>query len=171
PRSPFLSPILRIQHRFPFASFASASACSHLHPRTRQIDQTSTLPNLNKPRNLSPGHQEQEQFMSFDNLKTFDPFADTGGEEDSSAAANIHIRIQQRNGRKTLTTVQGLPKEYDPKRILKVLKKEFATNGNIVQDSELGEVIQFQGDQRTKISEFIINRLGVSKQAIKLHGF
>jgi translation initiation factor 1 len=56
----------------------------------------------------------------------------------------IHIRIQQRNGRKTLTTLQGLPKgasrlvrflppfprsnhildlEYDAKKILKAFKK------------------------------------------------
>lgn len=31
--------------------------------------------------------------------------------------------IQQRNGRKTLTTVQGLDKAYDPKKILKAFKK------------------------------------------------
>ena len=51
-----------------------------------------------------------------------DPFADTG--EDQFAASDaqenkqqaqaqeryVHIRIQQRNGRKTLTTLQGLPK-------------------------------------------------------------
>jgi len=38
----------------------------------------------------------------------------------------IHIRIQQRNGRKTLTTVQGVPAEYDLKRILKALKKVYS---------------------------------------------
>ena len=35
----------------------------------------------------------------------------------------IDIRIQQRNGRKTLTTVQGLPAEIDQKRLLKAFKK------------------------------------------------
>ncbi|CAI6859794.1 ANL_collapsed_G0045190.mRNA.1.CDS.1 [Saccharomyces cerevisiae] len=60
--------------------------------------------------------------MSIENLKSFDPFADTG--DDETATSNyIHIRIQQRNGRKTLTTVQGVPEEYDLKRILKVLKR------------------------------------------------
>lgn len=55
-----------------------------------------------------------------------DPFADTGDSTNSSANNQaggdsnsrsqtqqekyIHIRVQQRNGRKTLTTVQGLPK-------------------------------------------------------------
>jgi translation initiation factor 1 (eIF-1/SUI1) len=33
----------------------------------------------------------------------------------------------ERNGRKTLTTVQGLPKKFDQKKILKVIKKKFGT--------------------------------------------
>ena len=35
----------------------------------------------------------------------------------------MHIRIQQRNGRKTLTTVQGLSDAFDKKRIVRALKK------------------------------------------------
>ena len=35
----------------------------------------------------------------------------------------LNAGIQQRNGRKTLTTVQGLDKAYDPKKILKAFKK------------------------------------------------
>jgi hypothetical protein len=34
---------------------------------------------------------------------------------------NFFFRIQQRNGRKTLTTVQGLSDEYDLKKIIKVI--------------------------------------------------
>lgn len=101
---------------------------------------------------------------------TSDPFADTGDSE-AQATNYIHIRIQQRNGRKTLTTVQGVPSEYDLKKILKVLKKDFACNGNIVKDSELGEVIQLQGDQRVKVSEFLITQLQLPKKNIKIHGF
>jgi len=42
-----------------------------------------------------------------DNLKAFDPFADASkGDEESGQEGVVHIRIQQRNGRKTLTTVQ-----------------------------------------------------------------
>ena len=36
---------------------------------------------------------------------------------------NVHIRVQQRNGKKSLTTVQGLPEAFDYKKILKALKK------------------------------------------------
>lgn len=44
-----------------------------------------------------------------------DPFADEGdplgSNQDVGSTQNyLHIRIQQRNGRKTLTTLQGLPK-------------------------------------------------------------
>ncbi|RRT80366.1 hypothetical protein B296_00012238 [Ensete ventricosum] len=55
----------------------------------------------------------------------------------------VHIRIQQRNGRKSLTTVQGLKKEFSYNKILKDLKKEFCCNGTVVQDPELGQVISF----------------------------
>ena len=103
----------------------------------------------------------------------------------------LDIRIQQRNGRKTLTTLQGLPPQYDQKRILKALKKvcipisgekgvvfytncgskDFACNGNVVADEELGDVIQLQGDQRTKVQEFLTTALDIKKKVIKVHGF
>lgn len=62
---------------------------------------------------------------------------------DSSAGSKdyVHIRIQQRNGRKSLTTVQGLKKEFSYNKILKDLKKEFCCNGTVVQDPELGQVM------------------------------
>ncbi|SGY30193.1 BQ5605_C002g01128 [Microbotryum silenes-dioicae] len=87
-----------------------------------------------------------------------------------TVANHIHIRIQQRNGRKTITTLQGVPTEYDPKKLLKAFKKEFACNGSLVDDEEMGQVIQLQGDQRTKIAEILIEE-GIDKETIKLHGF
>jgi translation initiation factor 1 len=109
----------------------------------------------------------------FENFNAKDPFADTG--EDESKASNkediVHIRIQQRNGRKTLTTVQGLPDDIDPNRVLKVLRKDFACNGNVVKDKLLGEVIQLQGDQRSKVNDFIQKNLKIKVEKIKLHGF
>ncbi|KAI8146286.1 translation initiation factor SUI1 [Fennellomyces sp. T-0311] len=101
----------------------------------------------------------------------FDPFADVEEEKAPKAANHIHLRIQQRNGRKTLTTLQGLPKQYDNKKILKVFKKEFACNGTIVDDEELGEVLQLTGDQRQKIAEFLIKEGIAKKSEIKVHGF
>ncbi|KAI3398608.1 hypothetical protein diail_8956 [Diaporthe ilicicola] len=105
----------------------------------------------------------------------FYPFAeadeDTG--EQSKAPDYIHIRIQQRNGRKTLTTVQGIPAKFSRKKILAVVKKKFACNGTIVNDAEMGEVIQLQGDQRKDFQEFLTSKDGLEldPKTIKVHGF
>lgn len=52
-------------------------------------------------------------------LVSLDPFADAKKGDDDY----IHIRIQQRNGRKTLTTVQGIAVDYDKKKLVKAFKK------------------------------------------------
>lgn len=125
-----------------------------------------------------------------------DPFAEADADpgETKQSQNYIHIRIQressqttaqyfaastdklftERNGRKTLTTVQGLPKKFDQKKILKVIKKKFACNGTIVNDTEMGEVIQLQGDQRKDVQEFLIDKkegLELDAKTIKVHGF
>ncbi|KAG6502158.1 hypothetical protein ZIOFF_042047 [Zingiber officinale] len=112
-------------------------------------------------------------FMSDLEVQTptaFDAFADANA-EDSGAKEYVHIRIQQRNGRKSLTTVQGLKKEFSYNKILKDLKKEFCCNGTVVQDPELGQVIQLQGDQRKNVSSFLVQAGIVKKEHIKIHGF
>lgn len=53
--------------------------------------------------------------------------------------------------RDTVLTLRP-PAEYDPKKLLKAFKKEFACNGTLVEDEEMGQVIQLQGDQRQKIA-------------------
>ncbi|THH12176.1 hypothetical protein EW146_g7799 [Bondarzewia mesenterica] len=112
--------------------------------------------------------------MNVQNFNNVDPFADDdvlAGQQDVGGQQNyIHIRIQQRNGRKTLTTLQGLPVEYDAKKLLKAFKKEFACNGTLVDDVDMGKVIQLQGDQRQKISTFLIDE-GLPRNTIKVHGF
>ncbi|MBV7591612.1 cobaltochelatase subunit CobN, partial [Escherichia coli] len=57
----------------------------------------------------------------------FDPFAEANAEDAGAgpgAKDYVHVRIQQRNGRKSLTTVQGLKKEFSYNKILKDLKKD-----------------------------------------------
>ena len=115
--------------------------------------------------------QRNLSFHSTGQLLTsnLDPFAeaddDQGVAQKKQGQDYIHIRIQQRNGRKTLTTVQGLPKKFDQKKILKVIKKKFACNGTIVADSEMGEVIQLQGDQRKDVQEFLVAKDGLELDA------
>ncbi|RMZ72903.1 translation initiation factor SUI1 [Pyrenophora seminiperda CCB06] len=124
-----------------------------------------------------PTRAPTDSRMSIENLKTFDPFAEADedtGQVKQTQQDYIHIRIQQRNGRKTLTTVQGLPKKFDQKKILKVIKKKFACNGTIVTDAEMGEVVQLQGDQRKDVQDFLTDKkegLGLDTKTIKVHGF
>ena len=83
----------------------------------------------------------------------------------------IHVRVQQRNGRKTLTTVQGLPVDLDQKKMVKYFKKEFACNGTIVKDEDDMEIIQLSGDQREKIKIFLIEQEICQQDEVKIHGF
>jgi translation initiation factor 1 len=112
------------------------------------------------------------------NIRSADPFSDAGGsgaqqdlESDATANSLIHIRIQQRNGRKTLTTVQGIAEKFDKKKLVRSFKKEFACNGTVVDHPEYGEVIQLQGDQRNNVCLFL-TKYGITKQELlKIHGF
>ncbi|KAK4688113.1 translation initiation factor 1, partial [Tremellales sp. Uapishka_1] len=132
----------------------------------------------------------------FDPFDTSDPFGGASGAGTPSIenlvgknSDRIHIRLQQRNGRKVLTTVQGIPDKYDPKKLLKAMKKEFACNGHVVSSADsdeedapavsgkpdFGKVLQFQGDQRIKVKEFLVLCGVVSEKEVKdkvqIHGY
>jgi len=131
-----------------------------------------------KTKESSSKSSESKSTGKVQNMQPFDPFADADDfatqdslDKSTKAPDYVHIRIQQRNGRKTLTTVQGIPEEYDPKKLLKHFKKEFACNGTLVDDEELGQVIQLQGDQRAKISQMLIDDVELPRETIKIHGF
>lgn len=101
----------------------------------------------------------------------YDPFSNVEKSEGGGSENLIHIRIQQRNGRKTLTTVQGISPDFDLKKIVKACKKEFACNGTVVEHPEYGEVIQMQGDQRNNIRDFL-KMIGLAgDNQLKVHGF
>ncbi|OXB69779.1 UNVERIFIED_CONTAM: hypothetical protein H355_003779 [Colinus virginianus] len=80
------------------------------------------------------------------------------------------IRNQQRNGRKSVTTVQGLDKAYDLKKMVRALKKEFSCNGTVIEDPEHGSIIQLQGDQRHAVKEFLARESICSVDQIRIHG-
>lgn len=48
--------------------------------------------------------------------------------------------------------------------------QDFACNGTIIKDEAMGTVIQLQGDQRTNVSNFLVEH-GIERSAIKIHGF
>ena len=107
----------------------------------------------------------------------FDPFADAAGALDGVGGeggleqGKVHIRIQQRNGRKCITTVTGLSKKLDLKKIQKAIKKEHCCNGTVLKDEESGqEVLQFQGDQRGAVVAFLVDNERADKGESAKHG-
>ncbi|EXB40143.1 Protein translation factor SUI1-like protein [Morus notabilis] len=109
----------------------------------------------------------------FELPSSFDPFTDPDVADDTVSFSRpgkgqVHIRVQQMRGKKFLTTVQGLNEDvgYDI-----VLKKELCCNSNVVQDKELGKIIQLQGDQRKNVSRYLVKAELVQKDNILIHGF
>lgn len=82
----------------------------------------------------------------------------------------VHIRNQQRNGKKSITTIVGLDPALNKKAILKAFKKAFNCNGNVVEDEDVGFVVQIQGDKRKDVQKFLIEEKIVSKNQVKVHG-
>ncbi|KAF8819307.1 putative translation initiation factor SUI1 [Cardiosporidium cionae] len=112
--------------------------------------------------------------MSLDiqNLGVLDPFSnDTAIAVDGGPAKDlIHIRNQQRNGRKSVTTVQGLDKGLDLKKIVRALKKEFSCNGTVIDHEEFGSIIQLQGDKRQDVKEFLAREKICAPEQMRIHG-
>lgn len=111
-------------------------------------------------------------FCSFA-INLLDAFADDDEKQrDAVQGEKVHVRVQQRNGRKCITTVAGLADDLDIKRICKAFKKNFSCNGALQQDEETGgDVIQLSGDQRTNVKEFLVDQEICHSDEIVLHGF
>ena len=105
-------------------------------------------------------------------LHIIDAFDDAKDNKGGIQSDKVHVRIQQRSGRKCITTVAGLADDLDIKRICKAFKKNFSCNGAVQKDEETnGEVIQLSGDQRTNVMDFLVDQEICLKDEIVLHGF
>jgi len=82
----------------------------------------------------------------------------------------VHIRIQQRNGKKCLTLISGIAEDLDLHKIMRYLKKMYNTNGNVMSDPQYGDIIQLQGDQRKNVHDSLIEWKIVEKEDIRVHG-
>ena len=82
----------------------------------------------------------------------------------------IHIRLQARNGKKKITTIQGINDVQDVEAILKELKQILHCNGSLDNDEKFGKVLRLSGDKRKEVSEFLIKEFITTKDCIKIHG-
>lgn len=107
------------------------------------------------------------------NFTTFDPFKDN---ENIEFEDKIHIRSQKRNGRKSITIIEGLTKildqkEIQPKILLKKWKKTLSCNGSIKPDPEDQKFLVFQlsGNQKVLILDYLLKILNLDRDNIILH--
>jgi translation initiation factor 1 len=110
------------------------------------------------------------QNIVFQQVDAFEDASEESGQPRKQRSV-VHIRVQQRNGKKSITTVQGLADDLDLAKILKALKKTLNTNGTILMDDEFGEILNLQGDQRKSVSDFLCTYHICQQSEIKIHGF
>ena len=108
-----------------------------------------------------------EGITNFDRRDAFEEAFTSAGLQ----VEKVHIRVQQRNRRKCVCTIQGLADDLDLPRILKALKRAFKCNGSVINDSEYGWIISLQGDHRQGVVDFLVSEEIVPKEMIVVHGF
>ena len=91
-------------------------------------------------------------------------------DDDDFSKNNVTISLNKRNGTKCITSVTGLAKDLDLKKILSYIKKKYNCNGSIVDNEEYGEVLTFTGDQKKNIYDFLIKEEINKKDEITLKG-
>lgn len=133
---------------------------SHPSPASRRPSPATAF------RRPVPPRTQNGMDLALRNVHPFHLFADASKDY-------IHIKSQQRNIRKTLTTLQEIKGWWFTikKKLVKPLKKKFASNGTVIEHPEDGEVIPLQGDQSKNICQFLLEIGRVKDSQLKVHGF
>ena len=97
---------------------------------------------------------------------TCDPFKDDIQTVELSEKITIHV--VQRNARKYITAVSGL-EHFDIKKqeFVKTVRKLCNCNGNINTEKNL---VQFQGDKKTELVKFLIEKCDIPRNLITVRG-
>ena len=69
---------------------------------------------------------------------------DDDDDEDLFTTNTVTISVNKRNGKKCVTSVTGMAKDLDLKKILSYIKKTYSCNGSIVVHEEYGDVSYIQ---------------------------
>ena len=83
----------------------------------------------------------------------------------------INIRLIQRNSKKWITLVENIEEieNIDVSKVNKVLKKLLCCNGSVKKENGLS-ILQFQGDQREPIKNFLMDTFELKDENIIVHG-
>jgi translation initiation factor 1 len=91
-------------------------------------------------------------------------------EEEDNDNDKVTIFVKKRNNRQSDTSISGLAKDLDLKKMLSYMKKHFNCTGTITDDKEFGEVISLTGDQKENIYNFLIKEEIYKKENIIIKG-
>jgi len=80
------------------------------------------------------------------------------------------IFLKKRNNRQSDTTIYGLAKDLDLKKMISYMRKHFNCSGSITNDPEFGEVICLTGDQKENVFNFLVNEEIYKKDKIIIKG-
>jgi translation initiation factor SUI1 len=98
------------------------------------------------------------------NFGTTDVFASAAGKP-FDRTSKIHIRTQQQ-GRRWITTVEGLDDDLDQGRIARAMKKTMHCAAKATQDERGNDVIIMQGNHATDVAEWlVVNEVLTAKEA------
>jgi translation initiation factor 1 len=82
----------------------------------------------------------------------------------------VHIRKQQRASKKYITTIEGLSRDLNLKRMCKMFKVKLATSSAIKSTEEFGDIICVQGDMGTKVAQLLVEHCICTRDEIVVHG-
>jgi translation initiation factor 1 len=74
----------------------------------------------------------------------------------------IKVSLTKRRYGKFITTIEGVSKEADPKKILKELKTKLACGGTLKEG-----VIELQGNHRNRVKD-VLKKLGFPEEQIEM---
>ena len=96
---------------------------------------------------------------------------DAFDEEENYQIEMVHIWVRQRNGRKSITEINGLASDLNLAKIMKCWKKEFHVAVSKMKNDKGEKFIRLQGDQRDNVYKFLLEENIIGKEHIKIHGF
>ncbi|AGC01885.1 Eukaryotic initiation factor eIF1/SUI [Acanthamoeba polyphaga moumouvirus] len=81
----------------------------------------------------------------------------------------IHIKLVPRSKTRNITLVENLPNNININTFLKAMRQFLHCTGSIKENKE-GKYVQFTGDHRETIKDFLINKSIAKNEDIILHG-
>lgn len=109
----------------------------------------------------APADEQEEELLIINQQKR--------AEQEALGGQKVHIRVQQRSGKKFVTTVQGLNPKLNFRRINREFQHRWGCNGTVLETKEAGTVIQLQGNFAEKVKEFILEARFATSNNIEVH--